>query len=86
MSLVGAIGLRGSFEQIAMLGETTGDIYFQSAGMDVCTLNVENHLQQTLKLDELNYVSIPNLTPPVQAEAICFKDQQKFDRKILFVN
>ncbi|MCC8996237.1 MAG: hypothetical protein LM517_04110 [Nitrosomonas sp.] len=86
MSLVGAVGLRGSFEQIEMLGQTTGDIYFQSAGMDVCTLTIENHLQQTLKLDELNYISIPNLTPPIQAEAICFKDQQKFDRKILFVN
>ncbi|MEI2769066.1 MAG: hypothetical protein V9E86_11425 [Nitrosomonas sp.] len=86
MSLVGAIGTRGSFQQLVTHGATQGDIYFQSAGMDSCLLKIGNNWQQALTINQLNYIPIPTLTPPLDVEAICLKQQQIFSKKVQFVN
>lgn len=86
MSLVGAIGTRGSFQQLVTHGATQGDIYFQSAGMDSCLLKIGNNWQQTLTINQLNYIPIPILTPPLNVEAICLKQQRIFSKKMQFVN
>ncbi|GKS68070.1 hypothetical protein W03_00740 [Nitrosomonas sp. PY1] len=86
MSLVGAIGARGSFQQLTTYGATQGDIYFQSAGMDSCSLKIGDHLQQVLTINQLNYIPIPILTTPLDIEAICLKRQRIFSKKMQFVN
>ncbi len=86
MSLVGAIGTRGSFQQLVTHGATQGDIYFQSAGMDSCLLKIGNDWQQTLTINQLNYIPISILTPPLDVEAICLEQQKIFSKKVQFVN
>lgn len=86
MSLVGAIGERGYFDQVAINGATQGDIYFQSAKMDSCSLTIGNEPSRVLQLNQLNHIHIPNLTAPLDVEAICSWGDQYFTRKFRFVN
>ncbi len=86
MSLVGAVDARGYFDQVAVKGATHGDIYFQSAGMDSCSLAIGNEPGRALKLNQLNHIHIPNLTVPLDIEATCFWGDQSFTRKVRFVN
>ncbi len=86
MSLVGAIGARGYFDQVAVNGATQGDVYFQSAGMSSCSLTIGNEPSRDLKLNQLNHIHIPNLTVPLDVEATCFWGEQSFTRKVRFVN
>ncbi|MFZ1850744.1 MAG: hypothetical protein WAU15_00650 [Nitrosomonas sp.] len=86
MSLVGAIGTRGSFKEVSVHGVTSGDIYFQSADMDACSLKIDPQSQQILALNQLNHVSIPISHTPLEIEAICSKQQQVFTQKMRFIN
>lgn len=86
MSLVGAVGARGYFDQVVVNGATQGDIYFQSTGMDSCSLNIGDEPGRMLKLDQLDHVHIPNLVAPLDVEAICSQKEQIFTKKVRFVN
>jgi hypothetical protein len=86
MSLVGAIGTRGSFKEVSVNGATSGDIYFQSADMDTCSLKIDPQSQQILALNQLNHVAIPISQTPLEIEASCSKQQQVFTQKIRFIN
>ncbi len=85
MSLVGAIGTRGHFDRIKINGAERGDLYFQNAGMDSCSIAIGNQPSQSMRLNELNHVQIPDLTPPLQVDAKCFKGSQEFNKKFLFI-
>lgn len=86
MSLIGAVGARGHFDQIAINGAAHGDIYFQNAGMNSCSLIIGNEPGRVLKLNQLNHIHIPNLTVPLDVEATCVWDEQMYTKKVRFVN
>lgn len=85
MSLVGAIGTRGHFDQVKVNGAEHGDLYFQNAGMDACSIAIDNQPAQPMRLDELNYIPVPHLTTPLQVKAQCFKGSKEFNKRFLFV-
>lgn len=86
MSLVGAIGTRGSFKEVSINGATSGHIYFQNADMDSCSLKIGAQSQQPLALNQLNHVAISIAEEPLEVEAICSKQQQVFTQTVRFVN
>ncbi len=86
MSLVGAIGKRGGFNKVPTNGATQGELYFQNAGMDSCSITVSNEPSQIMKLDQLNYIAIPDLITPLDVEAECFKENQSFVKTLQFIN
>jgi len=86
MSLVGAIGTRGSFKEVPIHGATSGGVYFQNADMDACSLKIGTQSQQPLTLNQLNYVPIPISETPVEIEAMCSRQQRVFTQKMRFIN
>lgn len=86
MTMVGAIGARGNFDQVKTDGATQGDVYFQSTGMDSCTVRVGNDPSRAMKLNQLNHITIPNLKTPLNVAAQCLKGNRSFVKQVQFVD
>lgn len=86
MTLVGAIGARGNFDQVKTDGATHGDVYFQNTGMDSCKVRVGNEPNRAMKLNQLNHITIPSLKTPLNVTAQCLKGNRSFVKQVQFVD